>query len=164
MNSGNYTATGIYDGSLNINGISVMSNYFVVSKDSVDFNVLTNVTGKNATIIVNFTNYTGLISIEINNNTYDVDVIDGNGFLILINLTIGNYSVNIDFNDANYNPLTKNVNFTISDENYILNTNDLVMFYKNGKFIATLTDSFNNPTPNKTITFKVNGVNYNKIN
>lgn len=89
---------------------------------------------------------------------------NGEATITISNISIGTYSIEYGFlGDINYYPCKSNSTFIVANSTVILSAEDLDMVYKDGSsFNVTLTDLDSNPLANETITFNLNGVDYNR--
>ena len=113
--------------------------------------------------------------------TVGVKIIGGNATVYGNNIkSNGTSAVNVTTTNASvtYNYLVSNESFgdasvyfdgnatvhdNLPDYDAFLQTDDVVMFYKNGtRFIANLVNFYGEPLENMTITFTINGVDYNR--
>lgn len=97
------------------------------------------------------------VSIEFNiNGVFYTRTSDAQGYVKMnINLNPGTYIIT-----ANYNGLMASNTIKVLP---IIKAKDLVMYYRDGsKFEAALLDGQGKPYVNKTITFNINGVFYNR--
>ncbi|MBO5151909.1 MAG: hypothetical protein J6B73_07125 [Methanobrevibacter sp.] len=113
--------------------------------------------------------------------TVGVKIIAGNATVYGNNIkSTGVSTVNVTTTDASvtYNYLVSNSSFgdasvyfdgnatvhdNLPDYDAFLQTDDIVLYYKNGtRFVAKLVGFYGDPLVNKTITFTLNGVDYNR--
>ena len=113
--------------------------------------------------------------------TVGVKIIGGNATVYGNNIkSNGTSAVNVTTTNASvtYNYLVSNESFgdasvyfdgnatvhdNLPDYDAFLETDDVVMYYKNGtRFIANLVNFYGEPLANMTITFTINGVDYNR--
>ena len=139
----------------------------------------TTITGKNAHVIVDIgRDYTVTLMGE-NNKTvnsavvhfrYDNRVVDvvtdenGKATININNISVGTYSIEYWYDgDINYYPSASSNKLIVANSTVILIADDLDMVYKDGsRFKVTLTDLDDKPLANRTITFNINGKNYNR--
>ena len=153
-------------------GLSI-SNTIIVNKAN------TTITGKNAHVVFSIPrNYTVQLMGE-NNRTvegevvhfkyanYTVDAVtdkNGNATIALNNLSIGSYSIDYWFDgNINYYPSASSSKLIVSNSTVILYGEDLTMVYQDGsRFEVKLTDLSYEPLSNRTVTFNINGIDYNR--
>ncbi|WP_407414516.1 transglutaminase family protein [Methanobrevibacter sp.] len=139
----------------------------------------TTITGSDAYMIVGIPmNYTVTLIGE-NNKTVNSDIVhfryddryvdavtdeNGKATLNIDNITIGTYPIEYWYDgNLNYYPSASSSRLIVSNSTVLLIADDLDMVYKDGsKFNVTLIDLENNPLANRTITFNINGKNYNR--
>ena len=104
---------------------------------------------KKGNLIKNITNNTGLL---------------GDVSLKLSNWDYGEYTVRAYHNENEYfTYISKSQDFTVSNDNIKLETNDLFMYYHDGsKFVINLTNN-NLPIINASIDINLNGVNFTRL-
>ena len=183
-----YTRTSNSDGDARLNINLDVGNYTITSTDEKGLSIAntitinkanTTITGENTYMIVDTErNYTVSLKSE-NNQTmenvvvyfrygdiYQTAVTNGTGqaTITLSNLSIGTYSMEYGFEgNGNYLGCNGHSKLVVANSTVILIAEDLVMDYKDGsKFNVTVTDLEFNPLANETITFTINGVQYNR--
>ena len=167
LNVGNYIIT-----STNYKGLSI-SNAIGVNKAN------TTITGDDAYIILGTDrNYTVSLIGENNKSIENSEVYfkyddiyqtvitneNGEATITISNLSAGTYSIEYGFaGNDNYLKCENYSKLIVANSTVILIGSDLNMYYKDGsKFRAKLTDLESNPLANQTITFTLNGVQYNR--
>ena len=158
--------------STNSKGLSI-SNTITVNRAN------TTITGKDVHVIVDLgRNYTVTLMGE-NNKTvnsavvhfsYDNHVVDvvtdenGKATININNISVGTYPIEYWYDgNLNYYPSASSSKLIVANSTVILYADDLDMVYKDGsKFNVTLTDLFDKPLANRTITFNINGIDYNR--
>ena len=126
-------------------------------------NITGNITLRNADGTI--ADITGNVTVEINNKTYTVTVVNGTGkFNIDDELAAGNHTLKAKFDgNEEYNPANATVGFEVKSGEPNLEAYNLTKYYRDdGKFVIILTDSEGNPLANETITITINGVTYVK--
>ena len=110
------------------------------------------------------TKLNGNITLTINNKQYIIEVIDGEGTLTGVELSVGSYNFNATWSgDNNYNSTMDSGSFNVSKMDLSILAENIIMIYHDGtRLIAILTDCHGNPIANEIIYFTVNGVTYNR--
>ena len=150
----------------NVSDSNNTGNYTLINPD-LEVNVSDIDYGENATISVKLnSDATGKVIITVDGINYIADLNNGEATLILPNLSVGNHTVNVYYEgDKKYKVATTDVNFTVVGDVFktFLNGKNIVLFFKNGtRYVVYLTDGLGDPLVNKTITFIINGNEYNK--
>ena len=106
---------------------------FTVSKlaSSVAVDVKDIVVGEDAVIGVSVPGIvSGVVNVTVNDESYDVAIVDGKGTLTISNLVAGNYNVNVKYGgDDKYLPSSNSANFTVSkvSSSVIVDVGDIVV-------------------------------------
>ena len=100
-------------------------------------------------------------TVRVNESTYFVRLVNGNGLLSLYNLTNGNYTVNITLPDTCVYEANLVDSFILDVKNAVIIADDLITSDM-GEFTysAVLFDENSNPIKSKIILFTLNGLNY----
>ena len=169
LSPGNHNITTTYSGDDKYAPMS--KNSTVVSKQDINSNVTVDIPesmthGENSTITIDLPeDATGNVTISIDGKNYTGIVVNGSVNISIPALDTGNYTIITYYSgDDNYTSFTKETNVTVVKNSFILTTEDVVMFYKDGsKWFARLTDLNGNPIANQSVSFTINGVTYNKV-
>ena len=102
------------------------------------------------------------VLIYVNDTQYIVKANNGVASLSLDNMAIGEYNAEASIKSERYCSDVKSASFSVTYIKTYLLTNDLVAYYKNGVFVATLVDENNNVLSGKSIKFTINGATYFK--
>ena len=105
--------------------------------------------------------FRGILS--IGSNLYSVNVNNGvTKFTVPVKLAVGNYKGVLSYSgDDKYGSISVSDEFKVTDSDYMLVANDIVMYYKDGTRLgAYLYDNYGHPLENKNITFSLQGVDY----
>ena len=168
LNIGRYIIT-----STNENGLSV-SNTIIINKcnsiiEGNDAHIITG-TDRDYTVKLTGLNNKSIDSAIVHFN-YDGNSINaitnelGEATITLHDLSEGKHIINFSFDgNMNYYSSKSYNSLIVAKPTVLLTANNLNMIYNDGsKFNVTLTDLNYNPLVNQTITFTLNGVNYNRI-
>lgn len=157
LSSGNYNVFVIFQGNENYNPSNATDVFNVTKLDSIttinvdDINV-----GEDATIIIKVSdNATGIVTIGVNNQYYNITINNGTGSLKLNNLTAGVYNVSADYlGDDIYLPSKNTTDFKVNK----LNTPISVIIENKTDSVIIKIIVPSDATGNVTVT--VNGKNY----
>ena len=115
--AGKYTVTVSYNGDGNFTAATA-STEFNVTKINPDMTVtVSNITyGNNATVTVNVNNkVTGKVNVTVNGATYEVDIVNGKGTLVVSGLAAGSYTVTVSYDgDGNFTAATATADFNVA--------------------------------------------------
>ena len=105
---------------------------------------------------------TGNVTIAINDNTYNLALVNGSADLKVFDLYPGTYNAKISFNgDDKYNDFSENLMFTVPKP--VLKANDINLLYtSNAKFSVQVLAS-GSPVIGKTVILSINGKKINII-
>ena len=98
----------------------------------------------------------GKVVVKVNNVEYSVDVKDGIATLIIPELDVGTYNVNVVYIDNNMSRAEIPVNFTVNKRDITINANDAAYIINYG---GTYKVSFTNVVDGTKVTFTLNGKN-----
>ncbi|MBR0371339.1 MAG: hypothetical protein IJH63_11550 [Methanobrevibacter sp.] len=161
LQAGNYTVTTCYGGNEVNNIINVLPTLF-----DKDMNITSSDIYEIETEVINVVlpkDASGTVSTFINNKEYWANVNEGVGNIIIDDLYVGYYDIEIIYSgDYQYNSLKGNTSFMV--EKYINLTSPDVTKYYNGpeRLYVTLTDKNNNPIVNANVKININGVDYDR--
>ena len=178
LTPGNHTLTGI-----NITDNPVYDDIFIPKDQTFDIDkktlnpddIIINVTPGEGNATVNITapkDFTGNVSVIIDNVSYPIEVINGTGSKV-IPLTPGNHTitgVNIT-NNTMYDDISipKNISFVVKNVTpqhtyYIIDNKDMKVFYREGaRYTVRIIDEIGKPVNGKSVTFKVNDITYTAV-
>ena len=163
---GSYIITSIYDGLSNSNVVKVST-----SSTSIIGNETYMLNNGNKSYTVTLVDINGNpIGSQVVSFTYNSKVVkattdnDGKATISISDIDYGDYSIHCSFDgDVGYNSSSLDSYIHIINSTTILNGEDLNTTYgKGSKFNVTLLDLKNQPLVNKTITFVINSVEYNR--
>ena len=163
---GNYTVYAYYNGDDNNNASNTSLTFYVLEKEDLnitieDIKVYENSTF-NVTIVVSSDDKLN-ITVTFNNETAVIETENGYGIFEYSNLTVGNYTINADF-EGNYRYNSANASATVTvveGPNYILTADDFEKYYGSPlNDTAKLVDKSGNPIVNESISFTINGKTY----
>ena len=127
LKNGTYEITANYAGNNKYNSADEITSTFNVKKINTRIAVNTSSplsVGEDAVIKINLTsadmlyNVNGFVTIIINNNEYNVSVIDGVASLVISGLSKGNYQVNASYSgDDQFNPVSTSSNIIVNKIN-----------------------------------------------
>lgn len=104
-----------------------------------------------------------ILTFKINGATYTRTTNSNGRAGIAINLYPGTYTCKISFSAPGYVSSSKNATVTVNAAPNTINSTGLVKIYGEiGNWHAYLYDKNNNPISNKTLSFTINGVTYNR--
>ena len=163
--SGEHIVTATYWGDDKYAGI--YNDTTLISKET-KYNMTVNIpddikAGENITIGVDLPgDATGNVTITVDGKNYTKEVINGSVSIIISPLTPGEHNITTTYSGDN-----KYVLFTENDvlnvkSSIVLDVDDVVMYYKDGSKLAAVLTNGGNPVANKTISFTINGVSYNR--
>ena len=121
--------------------------------------------GKNATISVTLPDdATGNITTKVNGKTYSSPVENGKAIITIPDLEYGNYTLPVTYSgDDKYNPLTKDINLTVKEDEIIVSAQDLTKYYSGPEpFTVNVTYANGRAIAGKEVKITVNGVTYTK--
>ena len=98
----------------------------------------------------------GKVVVKVNNVEYSVDVKDGIATLVIPELDVGTYNVNVVYIDNNMSRADIPVNFTVNKRDITINANDAAYIINYG---GTYKVSFTNVVDGTKVTFTLNGKN-----
>lgn len=157
LSSGNYNVFVIFQGNEKYNPSNATDVFNVAKLDSIttinvdDINI-----GEDATIIIKVSdNATGIVTVGVNNQYYNITINNGTGSLKLNNLTAGVYNVSADYlGDDIYLPSKNTTDFKVNK----LNTPISVIIENKTDSVIIKIIVPSDATGNVTVT--VNGKNY----
>lgn len=167
LDTGTYIIT-----STNYKGLSISNKINIAKSNSIikanDAHLISGIDRIYSVILSDLNNKT-IPFAEINFNYDGIDVTsvtdkNGKAEMVISNPSKGSYFMECEFKgNLNYNPYKSSNFIVVDDSTSILTGTDLDMLYKDGsKFIVSLTDLNLTPLANKTITFYINNVFYNR--
>ena len=121
--------------------------------------------GKNATISVTLPDdVTGNVTTKVNGKTYFSPVENGKAIITIPDLEYGNYTLPVTYSgDDKYNPLTKDINLTVKEDEIIVSAQDLTKYYSGPEpFTVNVTYANGRAIAGKEVKITVNGVTYTK--
>lgn len=168
LESGQYYVYATYRGDDNyysstteyILNISLTRSY--ISVEANDASNIDNVTIKVKLVSERNELITGVAKVYFNGDVYDVDIIDGNGTLVLGRLDVGNYTFQASFEgDDKYSRSSVNSSFNVYDsliESRII-ISDFTKYYNNTvNFTAILLSAGDKPISDAEVTVEINGI------
>ncbi len=167
LNSGDYIIT-----ATNEKGLSASNNIIIKKCDSVleggDIHAVSDTYRRFSVRLTGLNNKT-IESATVhfsyaNQATTALTGSDGVATAVISKLEKGNYIINYFFEgDWNYHSSKSSSILVVEDSTVLLTGNDLNMLYNDGSmFNVTLTDLNHNPLANRTVTFMLNGAEYNR--
>ncbi|MCF0226074.1 MAG: Ig-like domain repeat protein, partial [Methanobrevibacter sp.] len=168
-NAGDYTLIVEFKGNDNYNGTTSNASFTVFKKEAT-MNITapeTFVQHNNNTVVVTVpSDATGEVVITIGNQEFKANVVKGVATVVVTNLnTVGIQNMSVKYSgDAKYNSSEKTIliNITPKDKTVLI-TDDVKLYYKNGtRWVAILTTSYGKPIEGATLTFTINGQNYDR--
>ncbi|WP_296862340.1 Ig-like domain repeat protein, partial [uncultured Methanobrevibacter sp.] len=121
--------------------------------------------GENATVSVTLPgDATGNVTTKVNGKAYSSPVENGKGVITIPDLEYGNYTLPVTYSgDDKYNPLTKNVNLTVKEDEIIVSAHDLTKYYSGPEpFTVNVAYANGSAIAGKEVKITVNGVTYRK--
>ncbi|MBE6506159.1 MAG: hypothetical protein E7Z73_10605, partial [Methanobrevibacter millerae] len=121
--------------------------------------------GENATINVELpSDASGNVTTTVNGKNYSSEVKDGKAAITIPDLIKGNYTLPVTYSgDDKYNPSTKDVNFTVKEDEIIVSAPDLVKYYSGPeKFVVNVTHARGVPVADKEVKITINGATYTR--
>ncbi|WP_296885873.1 Ig-like domain repeat protein, partial [uncultured Methanobrevibacter sp.] len=121
--------------------------------------------GENATISVTLhDDATGNVTTTVDGKSYYSPVENGNAIITIPDLEYGNYTLPITYSgDDKYNPLTKDVNLTVKEDEIIVSAQDLTKYYSGPEpFTVNVAYANGRVVEGKEVKITVNGVTYRK--
>ena len=164
LDVGNYTVNIIFNGNNNYNeAIDIKDLEIMPVKLSMDLNISEIL--NNASIHVKFSDKVNeSVSVKVNEDTYNINTVNGEGILTLSNLDLGNYSVEASFDKTGYESILIKDSFNVTSINTLINVNNVTMYYHDGtRLYFNLTDSNNHALSNKSVIIIINNVTYTRI-
>ena len=169
LSIGSYTVYAYYEG----------NDLNPESENTTSFNVLPKeaivITVENTTV-VNGTDFTFditasdpaniTVTVILNNESSEVEIINGSGTYEGSALDIGNYSITVNF-DGNYRYNSTNASavLTVVDSSSVIliNAPDLEKYYRGSeRFVVNVTDGAENPLAGKNVQIIINGMAYTR--
>ena len=121
--------------------------------------------GENATISVTLPDdATGNVTTTVNGKTYSSPVENGNAIITIPDLEYGSYTIPVTYSgDDKYNPLTKDVNLTVKEDEIIVSALDLTKYYSGPEsFTVNVTYANGRAIAGKEVKIIVNSVTYTR--
>ena len=157
-------------GSVTVNYLTVSQTInFLIKDNRIEPNMTFNVEDKHVGETIEIEAFlpsdaTGNVTFCICNNTYSINVINGEAKLSINDLPENIYEFIIDGGDDKYSFDKVTGNVTVKPYNVILNAPDLIKYYgSTDKLYAQLLDKSNKPLFGQKIIFTVNGKDYERI-
>lgn len=105
---------------------------------------------------------TGNVTIAINDNTYNLALVNGSADLKVFDLYPGIYNAKVSFNgDNKYNTFAENLMFSVPKP--VLKANDINLLYTSDTKFSVQVLASSNPVIGKTVTLTINGKKINVI-
>jgi hypothetical protein len=163
LDVGSYDVNLIFNGNTNYNKANDSLTFNIYLNElNIDVNVVKNVNNVNISVKLS-QKLNESINVRINDQYYPIKTVNGEATLILNNLELGQYSLEVLFNKTTYKPVLIKDKFNVDTTNTVINVKDVVMYYHDGtRLTGRFTDSNNNNLANKTIKISINGVTYSK--
>ncbi len=168
LSIGNYTVYAYYSGDENNNASNTSVTFRVLKKEDLNITIENTKVYENSTFNITVTVSSDdklNITVTLNNETSVIETRNGYGIFEYSNLTVGNYTINADFEgNYKYNPTNTSAIITVVEgPDYILTADDFEKYYgASAKDTAKLTDRKGNPIVNETISFTINNKTYNR--
>lgn len=159
LGAGVYSIMVNYSGDMRFNSTSRLTTFVVKSNiNVVDF---VKFDGK-STFSLDLANAGGNLSVNINNNNYNANLVDGHVSITVNGLNPGSYRATVYYSGDNvYGSSSKIITFTV--QKIVLSAKDLSMFYSSGvKFKVRLTQG-SIPLVGKKIIININKRNYKVV-
>ena len=121
--------------------------------------------GENATISVTLhDDATGNVTTTVDGKSYYSPVENGNAIITIPDLEYGNYTLPVTYSgDDKYNPLTKDVNLTVKEDEIIVSAQDLTKYYSGPEpFTVNVAYANGRVVEGKEVKITVNGATYRK--
>ncbi|WP_407432593.1 Ig-like domain repeat protein, partial [Methanobrevibacter sp.] len=121
--------------------------------------------GENATISVTLPDdATGNVTTTVNGKTYSSPVENGKAVITISDLEYGNYTLPVTYSgDDKYNPLTKDVNLTVKEDEIIVSALDLTKYYSGTEpFTVNVTYTNGRAIAGKEVKITINGITYTR--
>ena len=163
LDVGNYTAKIIFNGNTNYNEAIDIKKFEIMPVElTMDLNISKVI--NNISISVKFLQKVNeSVIINVNEDTYLVNTVNGEGVLTLSDLDLGNYSVEALFNKTGYETILIKDSFDITSINTLINANNVTMYYHDGtRLYFNLTDSNGHVLANKSVKININNVTYTR--
>lgn len=173
LNTGQYTVIARYAGDKNYYASSTTYLLNVSQKKSV-MEVELNDAGLNDRVMckVSLNSRDGdaissTVTLRIGSSTYDIDVVEGKGSLVIGKLAIGRYDYTVDYaGDDDYTSASSSGSFKVVDDllDVNLTVTDFTKYYNGSEmFKVTLKDSNNNPFAYQYIVVKIGQTEHDLI-
>ena len=121
--------------------------------------------GENATINVELPiDATGNVTTTVNGKTYSSPVDNGKAIITIPDLIKGDYTLPVTYSgDDKYNPLTKDVNLTVKEDEIVVSAPDLTKYYSgNERFTVNVAYANGRAIAGKEVKITINGVTYKR--
>ena len=154
---GNYAVAVNYSGDVNFLDENTTANFAIRAVNPSLEVVVGNITyGNNATITVNANSAaTGKVTITVNGQNYEVDMVNGQATLTVPGLAAGSYIVNVTYDgDANFTRANATANFTVTKTNPEMAVNVGNTTYGNNAIVFVTMDARGNGVVNITVNGK----------
>ena len=163
LDVGNYTAKIIFNGNTNYNEAIDIKKFEIMPVElTMDLNISKVI--NNISISVKFLQKVNeSVIINVNEDTYVLNTVKGEGVLTLSDLDLGNYSVEALFNKTGYETILIKDSFDVTSINTLINANNVTMYYHDGtRLYFNLTDSNGHVLANKSVKININNVTYTR--
>ena len=121
--------------------------------------------GENATINVELPiDATGNVTTTVNGKTYSSPVDNGKAIITIPGLEYGNYTLPVTYSgNDKYNPLTKDVNLTVKEDEIIVSAPDLTKYYSGHEsFNVNVAYANGRAIAGKEVKITINGITYSR--
>ena len=161
LSAGNYDVVAVYGGNDKYNPSTATANFTVSKFD--DYPV--ELTFENNIITINLPeDAAGNVSVEIENNTYSGNIVNGSVKIDVSDLSNANYTANVNYSgDEKYVGYSGYINITVF--NHLNLTAPSVVKYYGGseRLYVYLLDNEGNGVSNSNISITINGITYSRI-
>ncbi|WP_427831781.1 beta strand repeat-containing protein [Methanobrevibacter intestini] len=154
-----------YNGDANYLANETSFNFTVSKVAKYDMNITTTVDGNNVIVdVVLPKDANGNVTVGVDGKNQTVGVVNGIASVKLTNLTTGNHTITVSYNDDKYDVKSVSANVTVVDKSVVLTVPNVVKYYMgNESLVANLVDAEGNPVVGVNVTFTINGKNYTKV-
>ena len=154
-----------YNGDANYLANETSFNFTVSKVAKYDMNITTTVDGNDVIVdVVLPKDANGNVTVGVDGKNQTVGVVNGIASVKLTNLTAGNHTIVVSYNDDKYDVKSVSTNISIVDKSVVLTVPNVVKYYMgNESLVANLVDAEGNPVVGVNVTFTINGKNYTKV-
>ena len=163
LDAGNYTATVTYSGDETHKESSISAKFEVKAKTTPDANTTLNATvpqgSASPVFSIDLPGATGNLTVQIGNNTYTKELVNGSASIIVDDLAPGSYNATVTYSgDKNFAKISKNTTFTVPTPK--LSGKNVNAVYSSGATYKVLVTADGKEVVGEKVVIKFNGKTY----